>query len=155
MSSVRKVASWLKATVVGMPPGAARKNFWAASPAPPLMSHWLIASPSVPLCTLPHDRSSRSARPSSPRMPRMPPARCTSSMWYLSVAGAALHRQGTRREMRSMSDMVKSTPASWAAASRCSTVLVEPPIATSSVMAFSNALLVAMLRGSTEASSCS
>ncbi|CFP58325.1 Uncharacterised protein [Bordetella pertussis] len=33
--------------------------------------------------------------------------------------------------------------------------MVEPPIATSSVMAFSNALLVAMLRGSTEASSCS
>ncbi|MNV16926.1 hypothetical protein D3C71_1077000 [compost metagenome] len=83
----------------------------------------------------------------------MPPARCTSSMWYLSVAGAALHRQGTLREMRSMSAIVKSTPASCAAASKCSTVLVEPPMATSSAIAFWNALLVAMLRGRTDSSS--
>ncbi len=54
-----------------------------------------------------------------------------------------------------MSAMVKATPASWAAASRCSTVLVDPPIATSSVMALLNAWNVAMLRGRTEASSCS
>jgi hypothetical protein len=33
------------------------------------------------------------------------------------------------RERASMSSMVKSTPASWAAARMCSTVLVEPPIA--------------------------
>jgi hypothetical protein len=51
--------------------------------------------------------------------------------------------------------MVNSTPASCAAASRCSTVLVEPPMAMSSVMAFSNAWNEAMLRGSTEASSFS
>ncbi|MNG29599.1 hypothetical protein D3C84_1150590 [compost metagenome] len=51
--------------------------------------------------------------------------------------------------MRSMSVILKSTPASLAAANRCSTVLVEPPIATSRLIAFSNAALVAMLRGST------
>ena len=51
-----------------------------------------------------------------------------------------------------MSDMVKSTPASCAMARRCSTVLVEPPMAMSSVIAFSNASNVAMLRGSTGAS---
>ena len=51
-----------------------------------------------------------------------------------------------------MSAMVKSTPASCAAASRCSTVLVEPPIAISSVIAFSNASNVAMLRGNTDSS---
>ena len=48
-----------------------------------------------------------------------------------------------------MSLMVKSSiSASCAAASRCRTVLVEPPMAISSVMAFSNAALLAMLRGS-------
>ena len=93
--------------------------------------------------------SSRPARASSPRMEMMPPARCTSSMWNLSVIGATLHRHGTLREMRSMSAMVNGTPASCAAASRCSTVLVEPPIDTSSAIAFSNASLVAMERGST------
>ena len=54
-----------------------------------------------------------------------------------------------------MSAMVKSTSASWAAASRCKTVLVEPPMAMSRLMAFSKAALVAMERGRTEASSCS
>ena len=44
--------------------------------------------------------------------------------------------------------MVKSISASWAAASRCRTVLVEPPIAMSSVIAFSNALKFAIERGS-------
>ena len=39
-----------------------------------------------------------------------------------------------------------------AAASRCSTVLVDPPMAMSSRMAFSNALKLAIERGSTEAS---
>ena len=59
---------------------------------------------------------------------------------------------GTRRDSRSMSPMVKATPASCAMARRCSTVLVEPPMAMSSVMAFSNASKVATLRGSTLAS---
>ena len=51
-----------------------------------------------------------------------------------------------------MSLMVKSTPASCAAASRCSTVFVEPPMAISRVMAFSKASKVAMERGSTDSS---
>ena len=51
-----------------------------------------------------------------------------------------------------MSCIVKSTPASCATASRCSTVLVEPPMAMSSDMAFSKAALVAIERGRTESS---
>src|SRR5690606_72707 len=38
---------------------------------------------------------------------------------------------------------------------RWSTVLVEPPLAISRLIAFSNAAKLAMLRGRTEASSCS
>ena len=79
----------------------------------------------------------------------MPPARCTSSTCTLATEGATLHSTGTRRESRSMSAMVKSTSPSCAAASRCSTVLVEPPIEMSSVIAFSNALKLAIERGST------
>ena len=75
---------------------------------------------------------------------------CTSDL-----AGATLHRQGAMRDRRSMSAMVKFTPASWAAASRCRTVLVDPPMAMSRVIAFSKALKLAMLRGSTLSSSCS
>ena len=74
-------------------------------------------------------------------------------MWYLCVLGATLDRQGTTRESRSMSAIVKSTSASCAAASRCSTVLVEPPMAMSRLIAFSKASRVASARGSTEASS--
>ena len=48
-----------------------------------------------------------------------------------------------------------SGAASCAAARMCSTVLVEPPMATSRVMAFSKAWKVAIERGRTEASSCS
>ena len=51
-----------------------------------------------------------------------------------------------------MSVIVKSTPASLAIANRWSTVLVEPPIAISRVMALSKAALLAMLRGRTESS---
>ena len=57
--------------------------------------------------------------------------------------------------MASMSSWSKSTPASWAAASRCRTVLVDPPIATSRRMALLNADFVAIDRGRTEASSSS
>ncbi len=60
---------------------------------------------------------------------------------------------GTRRDSSSISLSPKSTPASCAAASRCSTVLVDPPIATSSAIAFSNASLEAIERGSTDSSS--
>ena len=83
----------------------------------------------------------------------MPPARWTSSTWYLPVAGASLQMQGTRRDSSSMSFRPKSTPASGAAASRCRIVLVEPPIAMSSTMAFSNASRVAMFSGRTDSSS--
>lgn len=77
----------------------------------------------------------------------MPPARCTSSMWYLGVFGATLHSCGTRLDRRSISRMPNGTSPSCAAASRCRMVLVEPPIAISSVIAFSNASNVAMPRG--------
>ena len=82
----------------------------------------------------------------------IPPARWTSSRCTSGTEGATLHSTGTRRDSRSMSAMVKSTSASYAAASRCSTVLVEPPIAMSSVIAFSNALKLAIERGSALAS---
>ena len=49
-----------------------------------------------------------------------------------------------------MSAMVKLTSASRAMANRCRTVLVEPPMAMSKLMAFSKAEKVAMLRGSTD-----
>ncbi len=45
--------------------------------------------------------------------------------------------------------------ASCAAARRCKTVLVEPPMAMSSVIAFSQAEKFAMERGRTRSSSCS
>ncbi len=52
-----------------------------------------------------------------------------------------------------MSSESKSTPASCAAASRCRTVLVEPPMAMSTRIALAKASRVAMAFGSTEASS--
>ena len=75
-------------------------------------------------------------RPGSPgcrRRGARPP--CSSAAPF----GATLRRHGTRREIASMSSRSKSSSASCAAASRCSTVFVEPPIATSSAIAFSNA----------------
>src|SRR5665647_2242373 len=51
---------------------------------------------------------------------------------------------GTRRDRASMSSIVKSSSASCAAASMCSTVLVEPPIAMSRAIEFSKALDIAM-----------
>ena len=80
------------------------------------------------------------------------PARCTSSMWY-SLLGATFQMHPTRRLTASMSSIVKSRPASWAAARMCSTVLVDPPMATSSAKAFSKAAFEATLRGSTDSSS--
>ena len=85
----------------------------------------------------------------------MPPAWCTSSICTSCTEGATLQSTGTFRDSRSISLIVKGTSPSCAAASRCSTVLVEPPMAISSVIAFSNALKLAMPRGSTLASSCS
>ena len=83
----------------------------------------------------------------------MPPARCTSEISH-SPDGDALQMHGTVWLMRSMSSSVKSTSALCAIARMCSTVFVEPPIATSIVIAFSNACLVAIERGSTDSSSC-
>ena len=49
---------------------------------------------------------------------------------------------GVRELIASKSSMVNSTPASRAIASRCSTALVEPPVAATATMAFSIALRV-------------
>ncbi len=84
----------------------------------------------------------------------MPPARWTSSMWKFEF-GATLLTHGTRRLTASMSARVKSRPASWAAARMCSTVFVEPPMATSSAIAFSKAWRFATCRGRTDSSSFS
>ncbi|MOA52566.1 hypothetical protein D3C78_1758840 [compost metagenome] len=73
-------------------------------------------------------------------------------MWYFWMFGATLHSCGTLRDRRSISRRSKSISASWAAASRWRMVLVEPPMAMSSIMAFSNALKLAMLRGRTDSS---
>ena len=54
---------------------------------------------------------------------------------------------GTRLPMRVKSSMVSLTPAMWAMARRCSTALVEPPMAITTVMAFSNAFFVMMSCG--------
>ena len=66
----------------------------------------------------------------------------------------AQHRHAARQPVDVGHGEVASR-ASCAAASRCSTVLVEPPMAMSSVMAFSKAAKLAIARGSTLASSCS
>ena len=61
-----------------------------------------------------------------------------------------MHKQGTLREIASMSAMVKGTLASFAMARMWSTVLVEPPIATSSAIALQNALWAQMTQRVTE-----
>ena len=53
---------------------------------------------------------------------------------------------GTFEPMRLKSSRVSSTSASRAMASRCSTMLVEPPSAMPTAMAFSNASLVRIWR---------
>ena len=54
---------------------------------------------------------------------------------------------GTLAAIRLKSSRCRSTPASLAIASRCSTALVEPPSAEVTAMAFSNAFLVMIIRG--------
>ncbi len=49
--------------------------------------------------------------------------------------------------MRSKSSMSRATPASWAMANRCSTALVDPPVAATEAMAFSSACRVTICRG--------
>ena len=62
-------------------------------------------------------------------------------------AGRTSTRCGTRRDMASKSSSCRSTPASRAMASRCSTAFVEPASAMVTAMAFSNAWRVMMSRG--------
>ena len=54
---------------------------------------------------------------------------------------------GVRRKTSQTSSRVKSMPASWAMAGRCSPALVEPPVAATTTAAFSSALRVTMSRG--------
>ena len=49
--------------------------------------------------------------------------------------------------MRSKSGSASSTPASFAIASRCSTALVDPPVAATTAIAFSIAVRVMIVRG--------
>ena len=60
----------------------------------------------------------------------------------------AEHRDPARKAVDVLHREIDA-PASWATASRCSTVLVEPPMAMSNDMAFSKAAFVAIERGST------
>ena len=76
----------------------------------------------------------------------MPPAR------YRSVAtkrppGFRSASSGVRSLMRSKSSIARSTAASCAMASRCSTAFVEPPVAATPAMAFSTAARVTIRRG--------
>ena len=72
--------------------------------------------------------------------------RTSSDIEYLPL-GRRSASTGTRAPMRVKSSSVSGTPASCAIASRCSTALVEPPSAMTTVMAFSNASRVRMSRG--------
>ena len=74
-----------------------------------------------------------------------PPMRSTSVMTYWPN-GLRSAMCGVRSAMRLKSDSCRSTPASRAMASRCSTALVEPPNAMVTAIAFSNAGLVMMSR---------
>ncbi|CAB4845544.1 unannotated protein [freshwater metagenome] len=55
-------------------------------------------------------------------------------------------RSGTRAPIRLKSSSVRSTSASCAIASKCSTAFVDPPSAITTVIAFSKAFLVRMSR---------
>ena len=72
--------------------------------------------------------------------------------------GYAAGPEALIKGMAKVMSQTTSNPSSisqWAAASKCRMVLVEPPMAMSSVIAFSNALNEAIERGRTEKSSCS
>ena len=147
--------------MVGIPAGPAIKKCFTFSSCVCITSYWVNTDFKVPLPGVPSLSAatwntsvcSNPALSSSPKIPITPPARCTSSIWYLGVDGATLQRCGTRRDIRSISAMVKSTSASCAAANKCNTVLDEPPMAISKVMAFSKALKLAILRGNADSSS--
>src|SRR6266699_1503333 len=75
-----------------------------------------------------------------------PPARWRSTVTN-RPDGFKSHSTGTRARMAPKSSSVSGTFAAWAMASRCSTALVEPPMAMVTAMAFSNALRVRICRG--------
>ncbi len=94
-------------------------------------------------------RQSPCSRPASSRCfitTGTPPMRSTSAMWYLPP-GLVSAMWGTRAATRLKSSSARSTRASLAMASRCSTALVEPPSAMTTAMAFSNASFVRIWRG--------
>ncbi|CFW28584.1 Uncharacterised protein [Bordetella pertussis] len=76
----------------------------------------------------------------------MPPARCRSVATYLPD-GLRSQMTGTRLRMRSKSSMFHGTSAAWAMARKCSTALVEPPVAMITATAFSMEARVMMSRG--------
>ena len=76
----------------------------------------------------------------------MPPASFKSCMWYVPP-GLILQMYAALRLISSNFCSGRSRPASWAMAGRWSTVLVEPPMAMSTAMAFSKDSTVMMSRG--------
>jgi hypothetical protein len=77
---------------------------------------------------------------------RDPPAACMSTAVNLPD-GLRSASTGTPRLSRSKSSRTSGTPASWAMASRCSTALVEPPVAATDRIALANACGVSNVRG--------
>ena len=128
-------------SVVRTPPGAAWNSSSAASAAaPPRMSQSASHAVQRRRCTVVDVAVQQAGRgrarrgwPGCRRRGARPPCG-TSACSARPCTGTA---PGAR--CASMSATSKSSSASWAAASRCSTVLVEPPMAMSSVIAFSNA----------------
>ena len=78
----------------------------------------------------------------------MPPARLSSAISF-SVAGDSLHRLGVESLIFCTRSRSREMPHSSASANRCSTVLVEAPIAMSSVSALMNDSRFKIMRGVT------
>ena len=76
----------------------------------------------------------------------IPPTACRSVATYLPD-GFMFAITGTRSRIRSKSSSSSFTSLACAIASRCRTALVEPPVAITTLMAFSNACLVMISRG--------
>ena len=106
------------------------------------------ASPIVRPVTVISSGCSRPASRSRRAITAIPPA------WYMSgaakrPAGFRSARTGTFRETRSKSSIDSRTPASFATARRCSTTLVEPPVAIAPAIPFRKAFRVMICRGVT------
>ena len=76
----------------------------------------------------------------------IPPAACSSVMTYFPE-GFKSQRTGTRGRIFSKSSIVSGTRAACAIARRCRTAFVEPPVAITTAMAFSNAFRVRIWLG--------